>query len=106
MLLGIKHVQGSHTGDNLAYYFTKLIEDYRIKDNLDYFMLNNAENMNTIVKSLYASLDPQFESKERRLRCIDHIINFITKAFLLEADNQHYEFDDDSSVKPEDIKKF
>ena len=66
VLLGIKHIRGSHTGDNLTCYPTKLIKDYRIKDNLCYFMLDNAENMNTTVISLCASLGPQFKPKERR----------------------------------------
>ena len=28
VLLGIKYIQGSHTGNNLAYYLIKLIKDY------------------------------------------------------------------------------
>ena len=105
MLLGIKHIQGSHTGNNLACYLTKLIKDYQIKDNLGYFMLDNAKNMNTTVKSLCTSPGPQFKPKERRLQCIGHIINLVAKAFLFDADDQHYEIDDDSSLEPEDIEK-
>ena len=49
VLLGIKHVKGSHKGENLASYLVKLIDDYRFQDNLGYFMLDNAENMDTTV---------------------------------------------------------
>ena len=53
----------------------------------------------------HLTLGPQVKPKERRLRCIGHIINLVAKAFLFDADHQHYEFDNDSSLEPEDIKK-
>ena len=105
VLLGIKHVKGSHTGENLAYNLMKLIEDYQFKDKLGYFMLDNAENMDTAVKCLLASIDPQLKPKERRLRCIGHIINLIAKAFLFGADAKHYEIDDDFLLASEDIEE-
>ena len=49
VLLGIKHMKGSYKGENLASYLVKLIDDYRFQDNLGYFMLDNAENMDTTV---------------------------------------------------------
>ena len=49
VLLGIKHVKGSYKGENLAFYLIKLINNYRFQDNLGYFMLDNAKNIDTIV---------------------------------------------------------
>ena len=43
--------------------------------------------------------------KERRLRCIGHIINLIAKAFLFGADAKHYEVDDNFLSESEDIEK-
>ena len=106
VLLGIKHVKGSHKGENLASYLVKLIDDYRFQDNLGYFMLDNAENMDTTVQCLLASINPQLKPKKRRLRCIGHIINFIAKAFLFGADAKHYEVDDNFLSESEDIEKF
>ena len=57
VLLGIRRITGSHTGESLARHLIKLIDDYRIKDNLGYFMLNNADNMDTIVKHLLMSIN-------------------------------------------------
>ena len=95
VLLGIRRITGSHTGENLACHLIKLIDDYRIKDNLGYFMLDNADNMDTTVKHLLISTNPQLEPKERRLRCVGHIINLIAKAFLFGAEAKHYEVNDE-----------
>ena len=75
VLLGIRRITGSHTGENLARHLIKLINNYRIKDKLGYFMLDNADNMETTVKHLLISSNPQVKPKERRLRCVSHIIN-------------------------------
>ena len=58
VLLGIRRITGSYIGENLACYLIKLINDYHIKDKLGYFMLDNADNMDTIVKYLLISINP------------------------------------------------
>ena len=186
VLLGIKRITSSHTDENLARHLIKLIDDNRIKDKLGYFMLDNADNMDTVticsaynghmiaglsigtsvvkglaskmvrasphtherlvllnllfspqseifaqlpsgrlqlvaielllhlptsavtdttVKHLLISSNPQVEPKERRLRCVGHIINLIAKAFLFGAEAKHYEVNDEMLSEPEDIKK-
>ena len=68
-------------------------------------MLDNAENMDTTVQCLLVSINPQLKPKERRLRCIGHIINLIAKAFLFGADAKHYEVNGNFLSESEDIEK-
>ena len=105
VLLSIKHIKGSYTGKNLAYNLIKLIENYQFKDKLGYFMLNNAENIDTIVKYLLASIDPRLKPKEHWLQYISHIINLIAKAFLFGANAKYYKINDDFLLASKDIKK-
>ena len=56
VLLNIKYIKGFYIGENLAYNFIKLTKDYQFKDKLRYFILNNIENIDTIVKYLLISI--------------------------------------------------
>jgi hypothetical protein len=62
--------------------------------NLGYFVLDNTLNNNTTLVELAKILE--FDLKERRLRCIGHILNLITKRYL---------FRQDLSVFKEEYKK-
>lgn len=58
-----------------------LLERFGINTiNLGYFVLNNAPNNDTTLDELVKVL--KFDRKERRLRCIGHIFNFIVEAYL------------------------
>jgi hypothetical protein len=50
------------------------------KDNLGYFVLNNALNNNTTLVELVKTMG--FDIKQKRLRCIGHVLNLIAKAYL------------------------
>ena len=54
------------------------------KENLGYFILNNATNNNTTLVELGKALN--FDPRERRLRYIGHIINLIAKAYFFGQD--------------------
>ena len=105
MLLSIKYIKGSHTGKNLAYNLIKLIKNYQFKDKLGYFMLDNAENIDTTVKCLLASINPRLKPKERWLQYIGYIINLIAKAFLFGADAKYYKINNNFLLASKDIKK-
>jgi len=60
-------------------------------DNLSYFVLNNATNNNTTLIELTKSIN--FDSLERRLRYIGHILNLITKQYLFGQDIALFEKD-------------
>src|SRR6202035_3801931 len=43
-LLGLRHVEGAHSGENMAQSVIAVIEEYKIKDFLGYFVLDNASS--------------------------------------------------------------
>jgi hypothetical protein len=49
-------------------------------EKLGYFILNNTTNNNTTLFKLAKSI--KFQPKERRLRCISHILNLIVEQYL------------------------
>jgi hypothetical protein len=54
------------------------------KDNLSYFVLNNASNNNTTLTELAKSID--FDPLKQRLRCMGHILNLIAEQYLFGQD--------------------
>jgi hypothetical protein len=75
-----------------------VIEEYEIKDLLGYFVLNNASSNDTCVREILKQLRPEFDSKQRRLRCFGHIVNLAAKAFLFGEDAEAFEFEINSHV--------
>ena len=55
-VLAIKEVNGEHSGKNQAKYVLEVLKEYKIKDKLGYFMMDNADNNNTLITSLSLSL--------------------------------------------------
>jgi hypothetical protein len=51
-LLGLRHVEGVHLGENMAQLVIAVIEDYEIKDLLGYFVLDNALSNDTCVREI------------------------------------------------------
>jgi len=60
-------------------------------DNLGFFVLDNARNNDTTLVELSKTLG--FEPKERRLRCMGHIINLIAEQYLFGQDSKSFEDD-------------
>ena len=65
-----------------------MIEEYNIRNNLNYFVMNNVENNDTILivisNKLRAIYDIHYDSIQHRFRCMNHIINLFVKVFLLD----------------------
>ena len=61
---------------------------YEIRNNLSYFVMNNAKNndimMKIVSKILLTKYDIEYDVVEHRLRCIDHIINLIVQTYLFD----------------------
>jgi hypothetical protein len=48
----MKKVAGEHTGKNISKYIMKILKEYNIKNNLGYFVIDNApDNNNNIISS-------------------------------------------------------
>ena len=52
LLLGLKELQKPHTGENMAFAVLATVDDYEIRNLLGYFVMDNAENNDTMVKSI------------------------------------------------------
>ncbi|KAG4275822.1 hypothetical protein FPRO04_14338 [Fusarium proliferatum] len=93
-VLGIRRVYGEHTGENIGSVILELLREYNVsRDQIGYFMLDNASSNDTAVKFILKELCPWMTPKQRRhrrLRCLGHIINLCCQAFLMGRDCERY----------------
>ena len=85
LTIGLKEIQGAHSGENQASILLDILEDFKIKARLGYLMLDNAHSNDTCVEVLAQNLNGEgtaFDPIQRRLRCNGHIINLAVQAFL------------------------
>src|SRR6266850_6839217 len=90
-LLGLRRVQGSHSGENMAHSIINVIDEYELRGQLGYFVLDNVTSNDTCVREILAKLRPDLDPKKRRLRCFGHIVNLAAKAFLFGNDPEAFE---------------
>jgi hypothetical protein len=112
-VLAMKEVDGEHTGENLAKYVLEAIYEYDLAKKLGYFVMDNAENNDTMITSLSASLRRDlklnYDPKHHRLRCQGHIINLSVKSFLFVTDKENIQEDeaiDTMKVTLEEIEQW
>ncbi|KAK4071107.1 hypothetical protein Purlil1_13524 [Purpureocillium lilacinum] len=96
--LALKDIDSEHDGSHLADAILEVIEDWGFASKLGYFVMDNAGNNDTMMKSLSLGLlsrfDIHYEAKTHRIRCQGHIVNLAAKAFLFVTDNEKLEHDD------------
>jgi hypothetical protein len=92
LLIGLKKVEGSHTGVNLARYIVPVIQEFGIEGNLGYFISDNAGPNDTAVEAICKKLGLA-DAVHRRLRCLGHVINLAAKAFLFGKDVESFDFE-------------
>lgn len=87
-LLGLKRIQGPHSGENFAQAVAEAITSFELY-NLGFFTLDNIPSNDTGVRhlislpSLMHTLNPALKNPAfARLRCIGHIINLVAQAFI------------------------
>lgn len=83
VMIALRHITGSHTGEHIAECVLDIIKDYRFEDNLGYIVLDNAESNDTACTILLQTLDTGLDKVARRLRCMGHIINLAAQSLLL-----------------------
>ena len=84
-LLGLHRIRGSRPGENIAESVIAIIQDYDLTKRLRYFVLDNADTNDTndtYVATVLATLCPDLRVKQRRLRCLGHIIDLAAQALL------------------------
>ena len=92
-LLGLKWIEGSHTGETLGRLIGDVVEDMEIVDKLGVCVADNASNMDLAIESLVNRFYPEESSEEspRRSRCLGHIINLAAQSFLLGTNCEAFE---------------
>jgi hypothetical protein len=56
-VLALRELEGQHSGENQAQLVMKVIEEYGIASKVGYFMMDNAENNETMMKAISTSKD-------------------------------------------------
>ena len=79
-LLGFKKVYRAKSGLIIIEIIAKVINNYKIGQNLSIFIIDNTRDNNTILKELVTRFNINVDYL--RLRCLSYIINLIVKALL------------------------
>lgn len=85
-LLAVKEVEGEHSGLNIAGVLLEVFKDYQIGRQIGYFVVDNAQNNDTAIEEVLRALFPHMSAKkrkQRRLRCLGHVINLAAQRFIL-----------------------
>src|SRR5260370_39816248 len=84
-LLGLPECQFSHSGETQAALIVEVLRRFGISK-VGYHTGDNATSNDTCLESLSRMLEAEninFNPKQRRIRCIAHIINLSLQSFLL-----------------------
>lgn len=80
VLLALPRVTGKHDGPNQADAILMVASRYGITGNLGTFIMDNAQNNDTMVRALSNQI--LSVNSQQRLRCAGHILNLVVKAIL------------------------
>jgi len=73
----------------------EVLEEWRFASKLGYFVMDNAENNDTMMDSLKRELARhwhiKYDPKTHRLRCQGHIINLAVQSFLFVTNSENIE---------------
>lgn len=85
-LLAFRRLHGSHGGENQASALLDVIDEYRLRRKVGYFMCDNAKSNDKAVSAVLKQLYPAIQQRQilaRRLRCLGHITNLAARAMIL-----------------------
>ena len=96
-LLGLKEIDGRHTGENLANCVSQVFNENGLpSERIGWYILDNAMNNDTAIELLVGDEHLSF-----RLRCVGHIFNLtIKELFSVNPGNNDDDNDDNNDVPP------
>ena len=100
-LLALIELEGSHSGENMAAYVSKVVEEYEITDKIGFFTLDNAKSNDTCLQTFLRTCLPSITDKTiktRRIRCFGHVVNLAAKAFLFGQNADAFEIEDNINM--------
>ena len=83
-LLSLPEILRRHTGENIADIVIGIVTEFNLQDRIGYIITDNATTNDIAIDLLSSKLG--FNMKERRLRCMGHVINLIVRAILFGKD--------------------
>lgn len=91
-LLGLPECRYSHGGEKQASLILQVAGEFGIQSKLGWHTGDNATSNNTCLEVMESRLlseyQVQFNAKQRRVRCIAHIVNLSLQAFLLASSKE------------------
>jgi hypothetical protein len=92
VLLAFRNILGPHSGENIAASVDEVVQEYGFQSRLGCFILDNATTNDTAVEVLGKIYKwGKNEHKQRRLRCMGHIVNLVAQAFILGEKQEMFE---------------
>ncbi len=89
-------------GKNMSKYVLEVLKEYRIVQNLGYFIMDNAPDNDTIMTTLSLALRRDFQLKYNLIyyyiRYQGHVINLAVKSFLFVTNKETLDKDQETSV--------
>jgi len=105
LLIRIKRVKGSQTGENITKAVLPIIEGIISSKQLGFFIADNAPVNDVAIRLILTHLRPDLKTPDsRRVRYLGHIINLIAKAFLFGKDADAFEEDSQTKKKRSKLK--
>ncbi|OWT42447.1 hypothetical protein VFPPC_18547 [Pochonia chlamydosporia 170] len=91
--LALKDIDSEHDGSHLAAAIMEVVEDWGFASKLGYFVMDNASNNDTMMKSLSLG---RYDSLllPSAANIYSHIINLAAKSFLFVTDNEKLDHED------------
>jgi hypothetical protein len=89
VVLALREVEGEHSGENMADVLFHIFNDYRITEQIGFFMADNASSNDVCIDTVLKTLYPYMTKKQRLrrcLRCLGHIVNLCAQAFIVGKD--------------------
>lgn len=104
-LIGLRRVIGSHSGETVAEQVVQVIREYGFEKKLGYFVSDHTTSNDTCVEAILTEIRPDLTRRERRLRCVGHIINLAAQAFLYGKEEEAFSAEVHGVARIADIKK-
>lgn len=105
--LGLKELQGEHSGENQAGVVRDVLNDFEIRHKLGYMVMDNVGINDTLINAIDTSLNDEevlYNAEHRRLRCNDHVINLTVQAIFFENAVDDHEYLRDKAESSSDIQ--
>ena len=82
VLLALRRMIEAHGGDKIAEIIVEVVLEFGFDKQLGVYVGDNADSNDTAWKAVLSVLHPDRDLKAFRSRCLGHIINLATKAFI------------------------